>query len=118
MSLLERARAFAAVAPHLPESKRAEVADALAAEIMPKLTGRRSGAGAGQIIALDDHRDHEPGQTHPVVGFLLEQGVKGPDLARFTGRMAATLKTPWIEMYVTPPTAEQLQAAYAEVASA
>lgn len=117
MSLLERARAFAAIAPHLTAEKRAEVAAAFADEVAPRNRAPRAPRGhTAAIVELDEYRDRGLDDAHPVIAFLIEQGTEGPDLARLTGRMAAQLKGPWLGMRDNPPSGEQLQAAY-EVAT-
>ncbi len=119
MSLLERARAFAAIAPHLSEAKRAEVAAAFADEVAPRGRTPRGPRGqAAAIVVLDEYRDRDSADTHPVIAFLIQQGTVGPDLARLTGRMAAHLEQPWLGMRDHPPTEEQLQAAYDMATSA
>jgi len=94
MSVFERARAFALIADHLPEGKRAEVAESIAAELMPRRVQDWEREAPG---LWDDVQPVDLSPSSTLASFLVDKGFRASGLVRATARM-----TSWIAQELQP----------------
>jgi hypothetical protein len=97
--LMDRARAFAVIADHLTDERRAEIAEALAMEVATTATKKQS---VGELAATDAERERPPvdppGQIS-VATFLASKGLEGVALVRGVGALTPMLSREWIARY-------------------
>lgn len=88
--LLDEARAFEIIAPHLGEERRKEIAEALATRMtQAPSTPARSHAAAQQVPA---HVEHDLAAADPVVKFLKSLGFAEGELTRAAGRLWSAVR--------------------------
>lgn len=85
-AILDRARAFEMIANHLPEQRRTEVAEAIAAKLLAEVGGKPTPPAASApapvaqpLVDLSEHTE--------VASFLADHGYQGAALVHATGRL-------------------------------
>ncbi|WP_336647566.1 hypothetical protein [Microbacterium sp. MMO-10] len=88
-AILDRARAFDMIAPHLSEEKRAEIASALGDKLLSEIGGPQKppAAPAAHPNVVDIPKDFD------VTTFLVGKGLKDADLVRKTAQAVEWLKS-------------------------
>lgn len=89
-AILDRARAFEMIAPHLAAEKRTEIADALGDKLLAEIGGAKPkppATPAAHPQAVDIPKDFD------VTSFLVEKGIEGADLVRKTAQVVEWLKS-------------------------
>lgn len=89
--LIERVKAFEALAPHLTAERRVEIAERLAAELAPTRTTRPT-TPAGELALHGLEPDPDPTIADPVVAYLHSIGFREGELVRAAGRLASAVR--------------------------
>lgn len=90
-AILERARAFDMLAPHLTKQKRAEIAEALGEKLLAEIApaGKVHGAPLEQHVHVPDPERLKYDET---AQFLADHGYSSGDQVRAAGRLEDFLK--------------------------
>lgn len=108
--VLDEARAFEIIAPHLNDDRRKAVAEVIAA----RLEGAPARAAVRESFA--ERPAYDLSKSDPVVEFLSPIGLSEGELVRATGRLASALRERRAgALTVTPVTTELLAYLWGEI---
>ena len=93
--LLERARAFSMIAEHLPETRRAEIAEALAAEVETKRGAPQRAAEPALPTEAEERSFEDPPGLISTANYLARRGYTEGGLVAATARLTALVTARW-----------------------
>lgn len=88
--LLEEARAFEIIAPHLDDDTRKKVAERIARCMLPAEAG--PARSAETLPGFDGRLEYEAADADPIVRFLRSLGYEDGELTRAAGRLASAVR--------------------------
>lgn len=87
--ILDRARAFEMIAPHLTAERRSEIAEAIGGKLLDEIGRKRPAAPVPEAEAPTLPIDLSPHTE--VASFLVDHGYTGAELVKATGRLTTFL---------------------------
>ncbi|WP_336632623.1 MULTISPECIES: hypothetical protein [unclassified Microbacterium] len=91
--VIDDARAFEIIAPHLDEARRQEIAEAIALRLAPS-AGKRSSVPSTSTEPAE-RPEYAIAESDPAVAYLRSLGFAEGELVRAAGRLAAAVRAHW-----------------------
>lgn len=90
-AILDRARAFEMIAAHLSETRRAEIAEAIASKLLAEVGGAKPAASTAEPPRAQAPRDERRTEHDELAEFLAAHGYGGAELVHAAGRLTSFL---------------------------